>query len=127
MKIAGGRRRILTFDDADSFIAMFPTSDFGGNLATIWEGGSAFHVRVWHYDGTRASLVLEEGSRFLPEFIDIDGDGTLEIVITKTSTANPNSQKTLRGTRIAYTWNAGLKRYDASKFDGSKPAPKAFQ
>jgi len=67
----------------DHFVGMFPLGDVSNTLATIWTGGSAYHLRVFSLSTGKISLALESGSHNFPEFADLDNDGKEEILISE--------------------------------------------
>ena len=69
------------YETGDSFLTMYPLSEINGNLLTIWGGGSAYHFNVFSLKDNEIRIVLEAGSKALPEIADIDNDGEYEILI----------------------------------------------
>jgi hypothetical protein len=65
-------RTAFSFSDLDHFLGMAPTSDDGGLLVTYWIGGSAYHVRVLAKTAQGIALVLEDGSKRMPEVLQTE-------------------------------------------------------
>lgn len=53
----------------DRFLGMIPTRDAGGNLITLWVGGSAYKVLVVRYADGQIKQVLDVGTRSVPELV----------------------------------------------------------
>jgi hypothetical protein len=73
---------IYEFAPGDSFLSMYPISE-DGNLMTIWVSGSAYRIYIFSLEDKKIKTVLEEGSKLMPEILDIDNDGSDEILITE--------------------------------------------
>jgi hypothetical protein len=76
-----GVRTIYEYRASDRLIAMWPLKDVAGSFLTVWQGGSAYHVRVFRYREGRVTLALDTGSAFFPSLLDVDGDGSDEIIV----------------------------------------------
>lgn len=75
-------KKIYEFNPGDIFLSMYPLSD-NGNLVTVWVTGSAYRFYIFSFIDERIKLVLDEGSKAMPEIVDIDNDGEDEILITE--------------------------------------------
>lgn len=60
---------LLSTSPGDSFMSMSSTSDLEPRLITVWVTGSAYMVRIYAYDGGQIRLVLEVGTKAMPEMI----------------------------------------------------------
>lgn len=81
-KIGDKLKKIYEFKPGDIFLSMYPLSD-NGNLATVWVTGSAYRFYIFSFIDNGIKLVLDEGSKAMPEVVDIDNDGEDEILITE--------------------------------------------
>jgi len=61
---------LAEFERGEDFLGMWPTRDSGGNLITLWVGGSANHLFVLHYAKGRIVPVLDDGAGSPPEFAE---------------------------------------------------------
>ncbi len=77
------KERIFQRETADAFVGMLPLSDLQGNLLTVWTGGSGYHFVVFSIMNGKVVTVLEASSRNLLDIVDIDGDGSMEIIVTE--------------------------------------------
>ena len=100
---------IFEFKPGDSFVGMFPTGDAGGDLMTIWLGGSAYHFYIFSFQKNTISTIFEGGGYMMPEFVNIEGDDKPAIIVV--NTMRPD-EKSIRHptTAIIYRWN-GNKYY----------------
>ncbi len=100
---------LAMFNEDDFIVAIFPLKDVSSNLMTIWEGGSAYKIRVYSYFNGKIQKTLEETSRLYPElFFDNRDFGTPSIVITdtqlkKTRSAGKFEQQPTMS--VIYKWN----------------------
>ena len=69
----------------DHFLGMFPLGDNSNRFITMWTGGSSYHFNILRIFESKIDFVLESGSHNFPEFVDIDNDGELEILISEGS------------------------------------------
>ena len=94
------------YETGDWFLSLYPLKDSAGNLLTIWGGGVAYHFLIFSMVENKVHVVLEDGSYFLPDIIDIDGDGEQEILVTigKFTTTRANQIIPPEGRRI-YKWS----------------------
>lgn len=105
------------FETGDSFLAMYPLSVTNGNLLTIWGSGSAYHFDVFSFKDNEIKIVLEAGSKALPEIVDLDNDGEYEILIWRNFEPLKNKENKKDGffeTKRLYKW----KTADIYKWDG---------
>jgi hypothetical protein len=97
---------IYEFAPGDSFLSMYPISE-NGNLMTIWVSGSAYRIYIFSLEDKKIKTVLEEGSKLMPEILDIDNDGSDEILITEGDYLIDNKSKEIislpQATKI-YKW-----------------------
>lgn len=106
-KMGAKFKETYQFKPGDFFLSMYPISD-SGNLITVWVTGSAYRFYIFSLVNNEIKLVLDEGSKLMPEIVDIDNDGEDEILIssgaflvdamTKEVISKPES------TRV-YKWN----------------------
>lgn len=86
----------------DNLVAVSSLSD--GNLMALWMSGSAFRVNIFSAVDAEVRLVLKEGSKTAPEAVDLNNDGTEEILISSGSVFLPNNKIEPETTRI-YKWD----------------------
>jgi hypothetical protein len=77
----GAREELFRYAAMDVPLAAFPTAESNGNLVTVWVGGSALHVVVFHYANGSVQQVLEAGSRSFPELV-LPAEGGEPAIIT---------------------------------------------
>ncbi|KDA52838.1 hypothetical protein EG19_10175 [Thermoanaerobaculum aquaticum] len=77
----GGREELFRYATMDVPLAAFPTAESNGNLVTVWVGGSALRVVVFHYANGKVQQVLEAGSRSFPELV-LPAEGGEPAIIT---------------------------------------------
>jgi hypothetical protein len=71
------------YETMASFLCSYPLADAGGNLVTIWVGGSGLQFLVFSNRDHEVQIVFDDGSKSMPEIVDIDNDGQYELLITK--------------------------------------------
>jgi hypothetical protein len=80
-RLKGNNLRLaFEYDTVNSFHSAYPSLD-RGRLLTTWTSGSAHRLVVFSLSGDSVTEVLSEGWKGNPEFVDLDSDGELEIVI----------------------------------------------
>ncbi|MBI4685851.1 MAG: hypothetical protein HY755_11725 [Nitrospirae bacterium] len=84
-KIGDNLKKIYEYKTGNNFIGMYPLADANGDLVTIWVGGTAYHFNIFSLVDSEIKMVFEDGSKQLPEIVDIDNDGKDEILITQGS------------------------------------------
>jgi hypothetical protein len=96
------------YETMASFLSMYPLSDAGGNLLTIWVGGSGYQFLVFSISGDEIKIVFDDGSKGMPEIIDIDNDGKYELLVMEGAfTINYKTKEVItlpEGTDV-YKWN----------------------
>lgn len=106
-KIGDKFNKLYQFKPGDYFLSMYPTSD-NGNLVTVWVTGSAYRFYIFSFIDKEIKLVLDEGSKLMPEIVDIDNNGEDEILISSGNyLIDAKTKKVLsypESTRI-YKWN----------------------
>jgi hypothetical protein len=86
------------------FFGIYPLYD--GNLMTIWVGGSAFHINVFTITNKgKITIALKEGTKTMPEIVDIDEDGIFEILLSSGSVFLKDSNKVYPETTRIYKWD----------------------
>ena len=96
------------YETMASFLSLYPLGEAGGNLVTIWIGGSGYQFVVFSISEGEIKIVFDDGSSSMPEFIDIDNDGDYEILITQGAFRINYKTKeviTLPEARDVYKWN----------------------
>lgn len=93
-----GFLKAFEYDAAmDNFVGMFQLGDNSNTLMTIWIGGSAYHFKVFNISAGKVFLALQSSSHNYPELVDLDNDGTEEILISKgTLLVDAKDKKVLR-------------------------------
>lgn len=80
-KVGGNLEKIYDFEPGDIFLSMYPLAE-DGNLMTVWVSGSAYRLYVFSAVEDTIRIVLEEGTKMMPEIVDIDNDGHNEILVS---------------------------------------------
>jgi hypothetical protein len=96
---------LWTVSDFSRVVALFPTRDLNGFLVTVWQGGSAYRVRVFVFGDSKVRMVLDEGTYYFPELFDVDGDGTVEFLLRGRSDANTRDERLIGSQLTAYKWD----------------------
>lgn len=76
----GHLEKIFEYETVDSFIDFYQINN---HLMVTWQGGSAFHFKVYAVKGNKIDLVLDAGSHNTLEIADINHDGFMEILISE--------------------------------------------
>ena len=76
-------RKVFQYDQEEYSGIMSIDSIDRYTIAAIWATGSAMVLTVFRVIGKDIKLVLEAGTKFSPEMIDLDGDGVKEVLITE--------------------------------------------
>jgi len=72
--------KVFQYETIDNFL------DFcliNNHLMVTWQGGSAFHFKIYAVKEDKIDLVLDAGSHSSPEIADINNDGLREILISE--------------------------------------------
>jgi len=102
------------FETIDAPVAMFPLQDAGGSLVAVWTGGTGYRIQVIVYEGGRVKEALKVDSATFPQFVDLDSDGCLEIVVTSrlTQVSTDTGVHKAPAEYSVYKWSDG--RYRAA-------------
>lgn len=103
--IKDGNKLLARLTDLSRVIAIYPTRDVNGLLVTVWQGGSAYHVRAFVYRDARVVQVMDAGTYFFPELLDVDGDGSPELLIRETGGQLAPDARLLGTKIVAYKWD----------------------
>jgi hypothetical protein len=63
-------------------VGFYQTSEYKGNLITIWIAGSAYNFKVFSYVNGAVHLVQEAGSKVMPELVKPDFRSEYKIINT---------------------------------------------
>lgn len=99
--------KIYKFISGDSFLGMYPMGEVNRNLFTLWVAGSAYHFEVFSLIDNKIKLVLDSGSKEMPEIADIDNDEEPEILLSEGhfKAAGKNDTVFIWETTGIYKWN----------------------
>jgi len=87
-----------------SFLNMFHLYD--GNLMTLWTSGSAVHVNIFTVDDQgKIKLVLQDGVKEMPEIVDVDSDGSTELLFSSGSVLQKSSNRVYPESTRVYRWD----------------------
>lgn len=89
-------------DVDDSPIAAFRLWDGSPDLITIWSGGSAYRVRIYHVGEHGIEKVLEKGTKSAPQF-GVAADGSTVVVLDDPYSPAPRGSFHANG--IIWTWD----------------------
>lgn len=103
---------LINIETPDSPTAIFQSGS-SGNLITLWEGGSAYHIRVLAFAELRVKEVLYSGAEWMPEIVQRK-DGSEAILLRKRMQGVPMAE--------VYVWH-GTKY----KYHGALPWDKRFE
>ncbi len=95
--------KIFSFATPDTLLSMYPLGEYNGRLFTAWVAGSAYHLRAWAFVEGQAKLVLDEGTRVLPEFL-YDDQGR-ELILITDPVMHDGKWRTADGTTRVFKWN----------------------
>ncbi len=76
-------------------------------ILAVWDTGSGMNVTLFRVVGQEIKLALEVGCQFLPEVVDVDGDGSEEVIIShdEEKEFTPQGQMFVRPTKASiYTY-----------------------
>lgn len=98
--------KVLQYETIDGFLDFCPINN---HLLVIWQGGSAFHFKIYAVGKDKIDLVLDTGSHNPPEIADIDNDGLMEVLISEPAFLE-SGDKTIRYPKetLIYKWD-GIK------------------
>jgi len=82
LRILRGSTELFVLGEGDSFLGMFPTSESGGHLVTLWATGSAYKTLVLQSEPGGIRVVLDVGSRQFPEIVYEDVNDPPVFLIT---------------------------------------------
>ena len=103
LKMLDGPREVFRLGTSDTFLGAFSLSDSGGDLVTLWMGGSAYHIVAFSCHDGKIRTVLDGGSKILPEIIFSTSRDEQHPVILMTD-GLMNSPPSAWTTQI-YSWN----------------------
>jgi hypothetical protein len=95
---------IYSFKPGDNFVGMIPTADGGGDLFTIWTGGSAYHFYFFSYQNYKVRLIFEGGGRMFPEVVYLSKDEKPAIIVVTDMIPNKEGIMQPNNAEI-YRWN----------------------
>jgi hypothetical protein len=78
----GNFQEIYRDSIGDGLVGFYQTSEYQGNLITIWIAGSAYHFKVFSYVNGTVHLVQEAGSKVMPELVKPDFRSEYKIIYT---------------------------------------------
>lgn len=96
------------YETMASFLCLYPLGEAGGNLLTIWVGGSGYQFVIFSISDDKIRIVFDDGSTRMPEIADIDNDGGDELLITTGAFRTDYRTKeviSLPEARDIYKWN----------------------
>jgi hypothetical protein len=70
------------YETMASFLSLYPIGEVG-NLVTIWVAGSGYQFVIFSASDDKIKIVFDDGSKSIPEIVDIDNDGQYELLVTK--------------------------------------------
>jgi len=72
--------KVFQYETIDNFTDFYLINN---HLMATWQGGSAFHFKIYAVKENKIDLVLDAGSHNSPEIADINNDGFMEILISE--------------------------------------------
>ncbi len=95
---------VFRFKSELMLISMYPHWDRGGDLITVWQGGSAYHFYVFNYSNRKVRVVLESGSKSPPEIFGSIRSPLSKPYILATDTMGYPADSKKWKTKV-YKWN----------------------
>ena len=109
-------RLLLSHRLGDRLLAMFPTSESGGDLVVVSSAGSTARAAVFSVEHGRVRKILDEETKAMPEVVRLEGDEKPAIVTFA------DSGERGRNFRVVHRWNG--KRYAAAAGDETAKTPQ---
>lgn len=97
--------KIFQYETIDNFIGFCLVND---HLLVTWQGGSAFHFKIYAVGKDKIDLALDTGSHNPPEIADINNDGLMEVLISEGAFLETDETIRYPKETSIYKWN-GIK------------------